>query len=114
MTSTDRRTLIAIREGRLLSPGEISAAAGLVVRGLVRINQDETLSLTPAGLAEWGFSVPPLFALEAERRGDHIHVVVRAGVPGQRALCGKLTMSPAEWDVLRVHLDGKAEIGGDL
>lgn len=39
--------------------------------------------------------------LTGDRDGAHVHIVVRAGVEGQRALCGNLTMRVHEWEVLR-------------
>ena len=37
-----------------------------------------------------------------ETLGGHVHVTVRAGtVPGQRALAGRLVLSPSEADELR-------------
>lgn len=41
------------------------------------------------------------FKFEARQAGEHVHVTVRAGVEGQRALCGTLTLRPEEWRELR-------------
>lgn len=47
---------------------------------------------------------PISFAFEPEVRGDHVHVRVRAGLRGMRALSGELVFRPEEWASLRVAL----------
>jgi hypothetical protein len=41
------------------------------------------------------------FKFEPVVRGDHAHVTVRCGQPGQRAHCGTLTLLVDEWRLLR-------------
>lgn len=56
------------------------------------------------------------FLLEAEPRGGHVHVSVRAGSRRHaRALCGSLIMDPGEWVAFRSMLErgSQGEVGHD-
>lgn len=53
----------------------------------------------------------PLFAARAfDVNGQHVRVQFRAGVPGQRALLGELTMTPSEWVALRSIIGDHMEV----
>jgi hypothetical protein len=54
--------------------------------------------------------MPHLFRLRVlSRNPAHVEVNVYAGVDGQRALLGRLTMAPHEWEhlaeIMRPHAD---------
>lgn len=68
---------------------------------------------------------PISFLFEYEKRGDHVHVQVRAGARPHRAAVGRLVFREAEWallrelllrnrPMLREKLDLTAELGGWL
>jgi hypothetical protein len=54
-------------------------------------------------------------AAEAEPVGAHLHVRIRGGVPGQRAVLGTLVASPEDWSalagVLKRGRDGGSDVG---
>lgn len=47
---------------------------------------------------------PISILFEAEERGDHVHVTVRSGIKGMRALAGRFTLRRDEWLILRDNL----------
>lgn len=50
------------------------------------------------------------FLFEPEVRGEHVHVTVRAGQPGMRALAGTLVLRQVEWAALLALLGRVREI----
>lgn len=48
------------------------------------------------------------FSFEPHVAGEHVHVTVRAGEEGQRALCGVLVLRADEWEALRALVEPAA------
>lgn len=57
---------------------------------------------------------PISLLFEPEERGEHVHVTVRAGIKGMRALAGTFVLRREEWLVLRDNLTWSEPIGESL